>query len=142
GGLMTLRMACEHANLFAGIGLLISGMSEPEGAVCRPAKPLPLLMLNGTADSLMPYGGGTVAGLDGAPGRGPFGVWPAERLVEFFRQLNGCAEPAQISVAASHSQGQVELERSTRCAGAPVEFYRVVGGSHNTSTPGLDVSEA
>ncbi len=142
GGLMTLRMACEHANLFAGIGLLISGMSEPEGAVCRPAKPLPVLMLNGTADSLVPYGGGTVAGPDGAPGRGPFGVWPAERLVEFFRQLNGCAEPAQISIVALQRQGQVEFERSTRCAGAPVEFYRVVGGGHNTSMAGLDVNEA
>ena len=53
GGLMTLRMACEDARLFAGIGLLIAGMSEPAGAVCRPAKPLPVLMLNGTADQLI-----------------------------------------------------------------------------------------
>src|SRR5262245_13076707 len=72
GGLMTLRMACEDARLFAGIGLLITGMSEPQGAVCRPAKPLPVLMLNGTADQLILYGGGTVAGMDGTPGRGVF----------------------------------------------------------------------
>jgi polyhydroxybutyrate depolymerase len=50
GGLMTLRMACEDARLFAGIGLLIASMSEPAGGVCRPAKPLPVLLLNGTAD--------------------------------------------------------------------------------------------
>src|SRR5262249_9084391 len=32
GGLMTLRMACEDAKLFAGIGLLIASMSAPAGA--------------------------------------------------------------------------------------------------------------
>jgi poly(3-hydroxybutyrate) depolymerase/Flp pilus assembly protein TadD len=142
GGWMALRMACEDAKLFAGIGLLITGMSEPAGAVCRPAKPLPVLMLNGTADRLVPYAGGTVAGLDGAPGRGVFGVWPAERLVEFFRRLNGCAEPAQFSVIALKAREQVELESSTRCAGAPVDFYRVVGGAHNANPAGLDVSQA
>ena len=66
----------------------------------------------------------------------------AKRLVEFFRQLNGCAEPAQISIVALQRQGQVEFERSTRCVGAPVEFYRVVGDGHNTTMAGLDVNEA
>jgi poly(3-hydroxybutyrate) depolymerase/tetratricopeptide (TPR) repeat protein len=142
GGLMTLRMACEDAKLFAGIGLLITGMSEPQGTVCRPAKPLPVLMLNGTADQLIPYGGGTVGGMDGTPGRGVFAVWPTDRLVEFFRRLNGCTDPAQLSVVAVQSREQIHLERSAGCAGAPIEFYRVVGGSHNANPTGLDVSQA
>jgi polyhydroxybutyrate depolymerase len=142
GGLMTLRMACEDAKLFAGIGLLIAGMSEPLGPVCRPAKPLPVLMLNGTADQLIPYGGGTVAGMDGTPGRGVFAVWPTDRLVEFFRGLNGCTDPAQLSVVAVQSREQIHLERSAGCTGAPIEFYRVVGGAHNANPTGLDVSQA
>jgi poly(3-hydroxybutyrate) depolymerase len=142
GGLMTLRMACEDAKLFAGIGLLITGMSEPQGAVCRPAKPLPVLMLNGTADQLIPYGGGTVAGMDGTPGRGVFAVWPTERLVEFFRRLNGCTDPVQLSVVAVQSREQIYLEQSAGCAGAPIEFYRVAGGGHNANPTGLDVSQA
>jgi polyhydroxybutyrate depolymerase len=101
GGLMTLRMACEDARLFAGIGLLITGMSEPLGAVCRPAKPLPVLMLNGTADQLIPYRGGTVGGMDGTPGRGVFAVWPTERLVEFYRVVGGRhnANPTGLDVS-------------------------------------------
>src|SRR5262245_10792682 len=142
GGLMTLRMACEEAKLFAGIGLLIASMSEPAGAICRPAKPIPVLMLNGSADQVVPYGGGTVAGLDGTPGRGVFAVWPAERLVEFFRRLNGCTDPAQLSVVAVQSREQIHLEHSARCAGAPIEFYRVVGGGHNANPTGLDVNQA
>jgi polyhydroxybutyrate depolymerase len=142
GGLMTLRMACEDAGLFAGIGLLIAGMSEPAGAVCRPAKPLPVLLLNGTADQVIPYGGGTVGGMDGTPGRGVFAVWSAERLVEFLRRLNGCTEPAQMSVVSLQGGEQIEFERSSRCAGAPIDFYRVVGGGHNANPAGLDVSRA
>jgi poly(3-hydroxybutyrate) depolymerase/tetratricopeptide (TPR) repeat protein len=142
GGLMTLRMACEDARPFAGIGLLITGMSEPQGALCRPAKPLPALMLNGTADQVVPYGGGTVAGLDGTPGRGVFAVWPAERLVEFFRRLNGCADPVQLSVVAVQSREQIHLERSAGCAGAPIQFYRVAGGGHTANPTGFDVSQA
>src|SRR5262245_61610708 len=138
GGLMTLRMACDEARLFAGIGLLITGMSEPQGAVCRPAKPLPVLMLNGTADQLIPYGAGTV----GTPGRGIFAVWPAERLVEFLRRLNGCTDPVQPSVVAVQSREQIYLERSAGCTGAPIEFYRVAGGGHTANPTGLDVSQA
>jgi poly(3-hydroxybutyrate) depolymerase/tetratricopeptide (TPR) repeat protein len=142
GGLMALRMACEDARLFAGIGLLATGMSEPAGAVCRPAKPLPVLMLNGTDDQFIPYAGGTVASGDGTPGAGVYGVWPAERLAEFFRRLNGCTQPVEFSVVALQARKQVELERSTACAGAPVDFYRVVGGGHDPNQAGLDVSQA
>src|SRR5262245_40907742 len=142
GGLMTLRMACEDAKLFAGIGLLIASMSEPLGTVCRPAKPLAVLMLNGSADQVVPYGGGTVAGLDGTPGRGVFAVWPAERLVEFFRRLNGCTDPVQLSVVAVQSREQIYLERSAGCTGAPIEFYRVAGGGDNANPTGLVVSQA
>src|SRR5262245_61714363 len=142
GGLMTLRMACEDAKLFAGIGLLIASMSEPLGTVCRPAKPLAVLMLNGSADQVVPYGGGTVAGLDGTPGRGVFAVWPAERLVEFFRRLNGCTDPVQLSVVAVQSRQEIYLERSAGCTGAPIEFYRVAGGGHTANPTGLDASQA
>ena len=76
------------------------------------------------------------------PGRGVFGVWPAERLVELFRRLNGCAEPAQFSVVALQAREQIELERSTGCAGAAIDFYRVGGGGHNAKPAGLDVSRA
>ena len=50
GGVMALRMACVDAGSFAAIGLLISAMAELTGASCQPAKPLPILMINGTAD--------------------------------------------------------------------------------------------
>jgi polyhydroxybutyrate depolymerase len=123
GGVMALRMACIEADMFAAIGLLISAMADANGADCRPAKPLPALILNGTGDPLVPYGGGRTV-------RGDM-VWPAERLVAFFRRLNGCSEPALSSAVWNPQPQPIEVEYSARCAGGPVAFYRVSGGGHN-----------
>jgi len=56
GGMMTLRMLCEAAELFAGAGTLIANMPAGIGDGCRPKKPLPIVMLNGTADPLVLWG--------------------------------------------------------------------------------------
>jgi polyhydroxybutyrate depolymerase len=124
GGVLALRMACHDAAPFAAIGLLISAMADVTGADCRPAKPLPLLMLSGTADQVIPYAGGSSRRGDG--------LWPAERLVAFFRGLNGCQDPAERSVLPGQRPHRIEVERSTKCSNGPVVFYRVVGGGHDT----------
>jgi polyhydroxybutyrate depolymerase len=122
GGVMALRMACINAEMFAAIGLLISAMADVNGTDCRPAKPLPALILNGTGDQLIPYGGGRTI-------RGDM-VWPAERLVAFFRRLNGCSEPVLTSAVWSAQPQSIDVEFSGRCVGGPVAFYRVAGGGH------------
>jgi hypothetical protein len=57
-------------------------------------------------------------------------LWPAERVVRFFRDLNGCTEPAERSVMEGQRPQPIEIERSTRCRSGAVLFYRVVGGGH------------
>lgn len=130
GGVMTLRMACLGERAFAAIGLLVASMPEVTGAGCSPSRPLPVLMISGTADDVMPYGGGFGV-LPNTTIKGIYSVWPAERMAAFFRQHNGCAEPADKSVASGHGPHRVEVERSTRCSGGPVHFHRVVGGDHD-----------
>jgi polyhydroxybutyrate depolymerase len=124
GGFMALRMMCVDAGSFAAIGLWISGMPETTAADCRPAKPIPVLMMKGTADKVVPHGGGLVANL--------LPVWPTDRLTQFLRQLNGCAGPAENSVMPGQQPQRIEIERSARCSGAPVVLYRIVGGEHVT----------
>jgi polyhydroxybutyrate depolymerase len=125
GGFMTLRMICADAELFAAAAVLVGGMPDVLGAECRPAKPIAMLMINGTADQIVPYPGGMVQ-----PGNA-FNAWSAERLVGFFRELNGCTATAEQSVLPNTVRNKVEVARWTRCAGAPVAFYRVVGGGHS-----------
>ena len=129
GGIMSLRMVCLGEETFAGIALLAASMPDATGAACRLRKALPVLVIYGTADTVVPYSGGTGVLADGT--RGVYSVWGAERLVTFFRQHNGCAEPAEKSISPGYNPQKVEVERSTKCAGGPVHYYRVVGGGHN-----------
>jgi polyhydroxybutyrate depolymerase len=121
GGIMALRLACIDAQNFAAIGLLVSAMPDVTGADCHPPKPLPVLMINGTADRVLPYGGL----------RSPLGdsLWSTQRLVDFFSRLNGCAEATHQIVSTEHIPNVV-IERSIGCAGGPVVLYRIVGGGH------------
>ena len=130
GGIMTLRMACLDAGLFAAIAILIAGMPEAVGAECRPAKPLPVLMLSGTADRFLPYSGGPITSADPRLRSGELGsVWPMGRLLGFFRQLNGCGAPPETTSLAGHAS-RIEVASSAACPGGPVQLYSVVGGGH------------
>jgi hypothetical protein len=57
-------------------------------------------------------------------------LWPVERVVSFFRDLNGCTAPAERSVLTGERPQRIEIERSTGCRGGAVTLYRVVGGGH------------
>jgi len=101
GGMMTLRMLCEAAELFAGAGTLIANMPAGIGDGCRPKKPLPIVMLNGTAAFLA-----EVNGCDG----------PATRPL-------ATGAPGEVAKV-------VLLDWSSCSSGRPVMLYRVEGGGH------------
>lgn len=63
GGFMTHRLACEAADLFAAFAPVsaVNGMDE-----CKPSRPVPMLMFNGTADVLVIYTGGGNGGVFGS----------------------------------------------------------------------------
>ena len=121
GGVMVLRLACVDASSFAAIALLVSTMPDVTGAECQPAKPMPVLIINGTQDRVLPYRGERSA-------QG-YVLWPTPQLVDFFRQLNGCADPAPQSTPAGLQE--VVIQRSTNCPGGPVVLYSIVGGGHD-----------
>jgi polyhydroxybutyrate depolymerase len=125
GSFLTMRLICDEAGLLASVALLVGGMPEALGANCRPARPVPVLMINGSADVVVPYAGGPVQ-----PG-GNFSTWPTERLVEFFRQRNECPGSGERSLLPDRTGQRIETARWTECQGAPLAFHRVVGGNHH-----------
>jgi polyhydroxybutyrate depolymerase len=131
GGFMTLRMACVAPELFAAIGVVLASMPDADGQDCHPSKPLPLVMVNGTADRTVPYAGGrTPAG---------FGVWGTDRTLAFFRQLNGCngaAQRSEIPQSEWSDMPPIVVDRWTRCSGAPIVLYSVIGGGHHAPGAG------
>lgn len=123
GGVMALRMACVDAKMFAALALLISAMPETNGVDCKFSKSLPVVLVNGTADPVLPYAGGQSRRGDA--------LWPTERLVAFLRTTNGCGESTEKAILPGQHAKRTEIEQSTKCAGGPVSFYRIVGGGHD-----------
>src|SRR5262245_39666506 len=128
GGMMTFRMLCEASELFAGAGTIIANMPAGVGEGCQPKKALAIVMLNGTADPLVPYGGGGV-GFAGRRGN----VWSAERTAAFLAEVNGCGGPATRPLATDAPEEAtrvVRLDWSSCSSGRSVTLYRIEGGGH------------
>lgn len=126
GGMMSFTLACQAGRLFRGIGTVIANM--PEGLKPCDLPPLPLVMVNGTADPLVPYEGGSVGFL-----RARGEVWSVMRTAELFVHRNGCKDRTERPVATRRSGGATtatEISWSSCATGKPVVLYRIDGGGH------------
>jgi len=126
GGMMALRLLCEASEPFAGAGLVIAGMPTEVGTRCHIRRPIPIIMFNGTADTLIPYGGGAV-GVGGLQGT----VWPVERTAPFLARQNGCEPIGKRRIAAGSGADAIRVVRLDwgRCD-TGVTLYRIEGGGH------------
>ena len=128
GGMMALRMLCEAPEPFAGAGVIIASMPADMGARCRLRRPMPIVMFNGTADALIPYGGGEV-GFSGLQGS----IWPVERTATFLVRGNGCTQGSKAVAAGGRPGGGIKVVRldwGACSSGHGVTLYRVEGGGH------------
>jgi polyhydroxybutyrate depolymerase len=57
GGFMSLRLGCALGDRIAAVAAV--GAAMPKTMICLPSRPVPLVMINGTSDPVVPYGGGT-----------------------------------------------------------------------------------
>lgn len=136
GGMMTYRLACETASIFAAFAATIANLGEELARSCRPAAPVRMLIMAGTEDRTMPYDGGQVRllGLN----RGV--VISATATFHRWRGIGGCAGPSPLVRLADRDPNdgsRVEVVTANGCrAGAAVVLYSVVGGGHQT--PNLD----
>jgi len=126
GGMMALRLLCEASEPFAGLGIVIASMPTDVGTWCHIRHPTPVIMFNGTADTLIPYGGGEV-GFDGLQGT----VWPVERTAVYLAHRNGCEPIGKRVVAGGSGPDAIRVVRLDwgRCD-TGLTLYRVEGGGH------------
>jgi polyhydroxybutyrate depolymerase len=87
GSAMTMTLACKRADLFAAAASVIMNFTDEFANACQPSQPVPMLMMNGTADPLIPYKGGR-----GTSRFAVDGFWSAEKTIAFWRKVNGCEE--------------------------------------------------
>ena len=128
GGFMAQRLGCQLSDRIAGIAPVAATLIVTIAQTCAPSRPMPVLEIQGTADPLVPYGGGHVAG------RGPGGnpTLSAPDTAAHWASVNRCpASPDTVMLPTVISDGtQVRTDRYGPCAGGPVVLYTVMNGGH------------
>jgi len=128
GGMMAMRLACEHPGRIAAIAIVAA--NQPVSADCDPQTPVPAIFFHGTNDRFTPYAGGDIlqwANID----RGK--VLSAAETVSLWRKIDGCSgDPKKLRVADGTRKGSLVIDQVTfePCAGASVQRFITRGGGH------------
>jgi polyhydroxybutyrate depolymerase len=129
GGAMTMTLVCKRADLFTAAASVVINLTDQSANLCHPARPMPMLMMNGTADPLVPYNGGR-----GTSRYAVDGFWSAEKTLAFWRKNNGC-DMKQATVTELDDTDPGDRSTVTRIdskcpAGRDVVLYRINDGGH------------
>ena len=132
GAMLAYRLGCD-TTLFAAIGPVAGTMVNP----CRHPAPLSLIHIHGTADRIIPYGGGPgrLSNGRGRPHRQTSGP-PVPQLIATWRKVNRCAAPID------EANGVVSTSVATCPDGRAVELITITGAGHQwpgtVSPPGAE----
>lgn len=125
GAMMTYSAACELSDRVAAFGPVAGLLPEGAAEGCKPKRGVPMMIVAGTEDKLVPYHGGDVARDRGR-------VHSAEQTRDIFATKNGCGSPGPARFVDVADDGtRVAIEESTGCKdGADVVLVTVEGGGH------------
>jgi polyhydroxybutyrate depolymerase len=118
GGILSQRLACEAADVFAAIAPVAGTLNFPG---CNPSQPISVIEFHGTGDQHIPYDGGygpqSLVNVDFASVKDSVGFWTS---------FNKCNSQPQ-----AESIDDIKHETWTGCtASASVELYTVINGGH------------
>ena len=119
GAIFTQRLACDLGGQLAAVTAVAGPMAPSVARTCIPARPVPVLQAQGTADSYVPPGGGHTAG-GGV-------VQPVTTTVRGWVDRDSCRPDARTVTPAT----TVDCEVFGGCAGgASVELCWLTGSGH------------
>lgn len=121
GGYMSFVLACALYDRIAAIASVAGSMAPGLDLFCAPARPVPVMMVHGTADGIVPYIGGVQS-------------LAVPSVIAFWVAHNGCdpvpviapipdSVPWDLCTAVREDHGNGEL-------GSAVALIRVEGGGH------------
>jgi len=130
GGMMTLRAACERANEIAAFAVVAASFPDTYMSRCKPARSVPIMIIHGTQDPLVPEQGATVQGgtrrLGGT-------ITPLKDTLDFWRRTDRCqAAPSPQTLPDKSNDGtSVQVSDYQGCAtNSKLVFVNVTGGGH------------
>jgi polyhydroxybutyrate depolymerase len=129
GGMMSYRLACDASDVFAAVAPVAATMSVELAARCTPLSPIPIAIVSGTSDPIMPWAGGAIQILFSQRGQ----VIPVDESFRRWSSMDQCgAASAGPTIDRQPDDGtQVIVHDATHCAGGiAVRLYEVRGGGH------------
>lgn len=132
GGMMALRAGCEISRQLAGVGVVLASLPRPLAKGCMPDKALPIFIINGTDDTVIPLKGGSVK----IAGRKFGEVIPITETVDTWLLTNGCNDSPFFGERHEFKPGKkakgIRTEFYSQCSsGMPVQLFLVDGGQHD-----------
>lgn len=128
GGMMALRLLCEAPDLVAGAAVAIASL--PVGYACPDGPARPVLVLHGTADTIVPPDGGRIGG-GSILIRERGAVQPLAATMALLAARNACTGHADTPLPdLAPDDGTRTLRRVYRGCTAPLEHLIVEGGGH------------
>jgi len=121
GAFMANRLVCDRADLVTAIAPVSGtlGAATP----CSPSRPVSVMAVHGTADPVVPYGGGIMNGRGG-----PSDIVSAPAMAERWREMDRCPGPL---VNEPPTNAEVQELTATGCAGnTEVTLVSINGGGH------------
>lgn len=137
GGWMAYRMACQSANLIAGIASL-AGATFLDPSRCQPCEPVNILEIHGTADTHVSYYGGALV-TSGLPLQFPANLPPfpgAVKTLQIWATYNGASGPITETAPSMDLDLNVSgldtvvTRYSNSPPGGAVELWTINGGDH------------
>lgn len=127
GGFMSYTLAARRAKVFAAVAPVSGGIGDVVAANFSPAAPVSLLILQGTADPLVPYGGGEVM-----RDRGHF--IPTDDAIKLWLKADACApDPVRAELPDRDRFDGCRVTTFTWTNpknNVTVCLYRIEGGGH------------
>jgi polyhydroxybutyrate depolymerase len=133
GGLMDFRLGCSMSRRIAAIAPVAAAMPKEMSVRCKLSHAVPLLMMNGTSDPVVHYGGGKVKGAS-------FTTLSVQTTVGTWAELDRCnPKPTHTTLPLHDERGmKTRLDTYSNCRdGAEVALYTIEGGG-NTWPSGDD----
>jgi polyhydroxybutyrate depolymerase len=142
GAQMTHAFAFQHPSSVGAIATFAGSLPEtPLPGACSdgPGQPVPVLLLHGTADTQMPWGGGCVANLGGACNRGR--VVSAEATRDRWLAINGLSGVTPVASVVEVSADDGGAAHGFEYAGAhPVAWWRLEAAGHTVASQAVPIA--
>jgi polyhydroxybutyrate depolymerase len=129
GGMMAYRLACESADKVTAVAVIAASMPTALVSTCKPARHIPILMVNGTRDPMMPWNGRQVLSVTGSE-RGAKLTVP--ETFEAWRNINNIHTAInQHPYAKTSSDGTwVWVTEAKGFDNTDMVLYTIYGGGH------------